>query len=270
MLMSRAARSLVLFSLAILHTPDLDGGRTTFAHQAPAPTLMPRGIDFVENRGQWDSPARFAAWLGRDLAVSLEPGGVALSLEGKSTSFVRLRFEGASTGAAVVGEEKRAAVYNFFVGNDQRRWQTNVPAFGSVRYRGVYEGVDIRVLQRGDRLEDDVLLQPYADLEQVIGRAAGATGLEIAADGALMIQTAAGPLRQTAPVTWEELPDGTTRRLESRFRRIDAERYGTPITLSVTNGRDAIWSGACSSGGNKQRTCTLTLSGNASVAANVQ
>ena len=45
---------------------------------------------------------------------------------------------------------------------------------------------------------------------------------------------------------------------------------GTSITLSVTNGRDAIWSGACSSGGNKRRTCTFTLNGNASVTANVQ
>lgn len=45
---------------------------------------------------------------------------------------------------------------------------------------------------------------------------------------------------------------------------------GTSITLSVTNGRDAIWSGACSTGGEKQRTCTFTLNGNASVTANVQ
>jgi len=45
---------------------------------------------------------------------------------------------------------------------------------------------------------------------------------------------------------------------------------GTSITLSVTNGRDAIWSGACSSAGNKRRTCTFTLNGNASVTANVQ
>jgi hypothetical protein len=45
---------------------------------------------------------------------------------------------------------------------------------------------------------------------------------------------------------------------------------GTSITLSVTNGRDAIWSGACSSGGDKRRTCTFTLNGNASVTANVQ
>jgi hypothetical protein len=45
---------------------------------------------------------------------------------------------------------------------------------------------------------------------------------------------------------------------------------GTSITLSVSNGRDAIWSGACSSGGNKTKTCTFTLNANASVAANVQ
>jgi hypothetical protein len=45
---------------------------------------------------------------------------------------------------------------------------------------------------------------------------------------------------------------------------------GTAVTLSVTNGRDAIWSGACSSGGARTRTCTLTLNANSSVTANVQ
>jgi len=45
---------------------------------------------------------------------------------------------------------------------------------------------------------------------------------------------------------------------------------GTSITLTVSNGRDAIWSGGCSSGGNKTKTCTFTLNANASVSANVQ
>ena len=45
---------------------------------------------------------------------------------------------------------------------------------------------------------------------------------------------------------------------------------GTAVTLSVASGRDAIWSGACSSGGAKTRTCTLTLNANSSVTANVQ
>jgi hypothetical protein len=45
---------------------------------------------------------------------------------------------------------------------------------------------------------------------------------------------------------------------------------GTSITLSATNGRDTVWSGACSSGGNKVKTCTFTLNANAAVTANVQ
>lgn len=45
---------------------------------------------------------------------------------------------------------------------------------------------------------------------------------------------------------------------------------GTTITLSVINGRSAIWSGAASSGGNKTKTITFTLTGNASITANVQ
>ena len=45
---------------------------------------------------------------------------------------------------------------------------------------------------------------------------------------------------------------------------------GTAITLRVSSNRDAIWSGACSSGGSKAKTCTFSLSSNASVTANVQ
>jgi hypothetical protein len=45
---------------------------------------------------------------------------------------------------------------------------------------------------------------------------------------------------------------------------------GTAVTLSVSDGRDAIWSGACSSGGAKQKTCTLTVNTNLTVNVNVQ
>ena len=45
---------------------------------------------------------------------------------------------------------------------------------------------------------------------------------------------------------------------------------GTAITLTVSNGRDAVWSGACSSGGNKTKTCRFTPTSNAAVTANVQ
>ena len=45
---------------------------------------------------------------------------------------------------------------------------------------------------------------------------------------------------------------------------------GTTITLTVSGGREAIWSGACSSAGTKRNTCVFTLNGAAAVTANVQ
>src|SRR5262249_19442290 len=56
---------------------------------------------------------------------------------------------------------------------------------------------------------------------------------------------------------------------------VGSSRYGsfttgTSFTLSVTNVRDAIWSGACSSGGNKAKSCTFTIGGDASVSVNVR
>jgi hypothetical protein len=44
---------------------------------------------------------------------------------------------------------------------------------------------------------------------------------------------------------------------------------GTRITLTTRNGSDVIWSGACSSGGADQATCTFTLTAPAAVTANV-
>jgi hypothetical protein len=45
---------------------------------------------------------------------------------------------------------------------------------------------------------------------------------------------------------------------------------GTLVTLTVSNGRSAIWSGSCSSGGARQKSCSLTLDTAKSVTANVQ
>ena len=44
---------------------------------------------------------------------------------------------------------------------------------------------------------------------------------------------------------------------------------GTSITLTISNNRDTVWSGACSSGGQKTKTCTFTLTANSTVTANV-
>ncbi|HEX6182861.1 MAG TPA: hypothetical protein VFZ44_03045, partial [Pyrinomonadaceae bacterium] len=203
-------------------------GRT--AHAAPASgrgDAPPDGppTDFVENRGQWDASVKFAARSGAAAAV-FERDAIRLRFGKGQTTPLSLSFEGASRRAVLAGEARRAGRYNFFVGRDRARWRSNVAAYGGVLYRGLYEGVDVRVREADGRFEYDLLLAAGADLAQVSIRAEGASRLEVAADGSLLMHTGGGTLRQTPPRTWEEVPDGSRRAVECRFRKIDARRYG--------------------------------------------
>jgi hypothetical protein len=188
-----------------------------------AATKLP--LDFIENRGQWDDAVKFMARKGAMLA-SFEKDAIKLRLGRERAAFVNLGFVGAAKGATLVGEGKRAGYYNFFTGKDQAKWRSNVATFSSVLYRGLYEGVDLHVREAGEQLEYDLILAPEADLEKVVIRVDGITSLEVTSDGSLMMRTAAEKLRQTPPLTWQELPNGERRIIECRFRKIDARRYG--------------------------------------------
>jgi len=47
---------------------------------------------------------------------------------------------------------------NYFLGNDARRWQVNVPTYRRVRYAGVYPGVDLVYSGNRQQLEYDFVV----------------------------------------------------------------------------------------------------------------
>ena len=201
-------------------------GSASAAPNKPGMPSIP--TDFVENRGQWTDSTRFIAWKG-DLVASLEGDAIRVRLGPVPESTVALTFEGASPDAELSGENERSTYYNFFLGNDRARWQSRVPAYGSVLYRGLYEGIDLRVRDDGSRLEYDVLLQPGSEIEEVVIRAEGATKLALESDGSLTVSNASGSVRQTAPRTWQVLPSGQSQLVESTFRIIDEQHYGFEV-----------------------------------------
>ncbi|HEV8687592.1 MAG TPA: hypothetical protein VGQ84_09965 [Gaiellaceae bacterium] len=212
--------------LALAPAPRPGSHEPGAAVAAPGRSDLP--LDFVANRGQWPASTRFVAHQGARTAT-FERGGIKLYVSAAQRTPVSLTFEGASSAATIAGERRRSGRYNFVFGNDPKRWRSNVPSYGSLLYRGLYDGVDVRVREDLGRLEYDVLLAPGADLDQVVIGAAGTTGLRIAHDGALLLRTRAGPLRQAAPAAWEVLPGGSKRRVASRFRLLGAQRFGLEV-----------------------------------------
>ncbi|MEQ8763997.1 MAG: hypothetical protein RL885_08720 [Planctomycetota bacterium] len=100
--------------------------------------------------------------------------------------------------------------------------------YDSVVYQGLYPGIEV-VFREAGQLEYDILVQPGADLSQVVIRCEGAESLQIDESGALVIETSCGPLRQKSPKTWLRLASGEERPVDCRYVILGENRYGFAI-----------------------------------------
>ncbi len=187
-------------------------------------------LRFVRNDGQWDIPARFVVEHGA-WAARIAPGSIGIQAHEPNVggrlrgAFVRLVFEGAAPQAPLVGEDRLPGVHHYLIGRDESSWQRNVPLFSRVRYEGLYPGIDLLVRGQDGHLEYDVIVDAEADLRPFVIRCEGSEGLTLDRDGALIIHTSLGDLRQPLPITWAEYPDGRREPLPCRYRLIDEQRY---------------------------------------------
>jgi hypothetical protein len=181
---------------------------------------------FVPNLGQWQSPAEFRAQRG-GLGVMLEPDALVLKQRaGAESAQVRMNFMGSRESVELVGLDRRRGQYSFVRGRDASSWRTGVPSFGQVRYRGVYDGIDLVVRDGRGQVEYDLLVEPGADLEQFSVCCDGVDRLEVARGGDLVMHTRLGPIRQDVPLTWCTLPDGRRVRVDCAYRLIDERTFG--------------------------------------------
>ncbi len=104
-------------------------------------------------------------------------------------------------------EQPRPGVVNSFVGTDPAQWRTHGSTAARVRYSALYPGIDLTVYGvTGGGWEYDVIVVPGADPAAFSLSVAGATGMTLdATTGELTRGTAAGEVRQHAPVLYQEV-----------------------------------------------------------------
>src|SRR5262245_52900229 len=154
-----------------------------------APTasgVAPASGYFEENHGQTDARVRFLS-RGRSSALYLTPSEAVLAIappsaggpspvaggipEANAPSVLRLRLAGANPDAKMRGTDALPGRSHYLIGADPRRWHTDVPHYGAVRYQEVYRGIDL-VFHDGDRrdaarFEYDFVLAPGARPEDI-------------------------------------------------------------------------------------------------------
>ena len=168
--------------------------------------------------GPGESAVKFVASTP-SLTASFEENAIGLQIGSQQQNPVRLEFEGTSSTSQLVGVGSTS---------DPSQSQTAGAAFSSIRYTGLYNGIDMQVDDSGGELQYELFVAPGANIADTMIHADGGA-VTVAADGSLMIQTPTGTLHQTAPVSWDVLPDGTKHPLESHFHIDDNGDYGFEV-----------------------------------------
>ncbi len=101
------------------------------------------------------------------LEAVLASAGLALPLhediELPAPSVLRMKLVGANPAARVTGLDELPGKSNYFVGNDPKKWQTNIPNYAQVKYQDIYPGVDLVYYGNQRELEYDWVVEPGAD-----------------------------------------------------------------------------------------------------------
>jgi len=213
---------------------------TPDAQRISNPEAMPQGdlpsvpLAFAANMGQLDSEALFSA-RGNSMHAFFTKDAMVFRLfdEWEETDGGRysrgsnlfMNFEGGGA-SDIVATDPLQAKSNYFFGNDPEAWVTNVPMYGAIEYKHLYEGIDLAVHNKNGGFEYDFELAPGVDPSAIALSFDGADSARVDAAGSLVVETPAGTFSQKAPTTWQVLENGETVEVDSRFNDLGNGRFG--------------------------------------------
>ena len=145
-------------------------------------------MSFDANQGQTDARVQYLT-RGAGYTLFLTQDSVVLSLQsgkraGKQrdpakNAVLKMKLRGANSHPTVSGADLLPGKSNYFVGRDPKEWRINVPTYASVKYSGVYPGIDLVYHGNQRLLEYDFVLAAGADPKAIDIRFEGASKLSV-------------------------------------------------------------------------------------------
>jgi hypothetical protein len=199
-------------------------------------------LSFEVNQGQVDSRVRFLSrgqgyslFLTDSAAVlALTKGGVSeyqtdatdsvqsrpeASSKAHRTDVVRMELTGASHHLQIEGGDRLPGIASYFIGKDPAKWHSGVPTYATVKYSGVYPGIDLIYYGNQSRLEYDFDVAPGANPNQIRLRFAGARKLKLDPNGDLQVIAKDGSIAFDRPVAYQ-IGDGRREPVKGRFSQL--------------------------------------------------
>jgi len=161
--------------------------------------------------------------------AALVSAGVAPQSETASPpAVVRMKLVGRNARPRVAGLDELRGKANYFIGNNPRKWRTNVPMYAKVRYREVYPGVDLVYYGNQRQLEHDFIVAPGADPRSITLNLAGAEKLSLDPQGTLVLAVKDGEVRLDKPRIYQEV-DGAQREIAGGYALKNAHQVGFQV-----------------------------------------
>lgn len=161
----------------------------------------------------------------------------------QAPAVLRMKLVGANPNPKVEGLEMLPGKSNYFIGNDPKKWHTNVPNYAKVKCKDVYPGIDLAYYGNDGRLEYDFVISPGVDPRAIIlavdgavapvsppadNAAVGTPPLQIDPSRDLLISTDAGEVRVHKPVVYQPVA------------RPSRRHAGETPSLQLTNSKSQI------------------------------
>lgn len=205
-------------------------------------------MEFVENKGQWDTRADYKGTFGNG-AFFLENKGFTVDLQnaedvtamaerlhggyqhgapGHSTTVpatgpitirshaYRVNFLGAA--AVEPSPEKMADSYvNYFLGDDRTKWAPHCRIYYAVTYRNIYPNIDVRYYSDGvtGNLKYDIVVRPGGNPDIIAMRYDGVTKLGVK-NKELIIGTSVGEVKELYPYSYQFV-DKSKKEIECKY-----------------------------------------------------
>lgn len=189
---------------------------------------------FIENKGQWGENVLFkSTFQGGNLWI--EQGKMMFHLQdfsrlqafhanpkdGEDVSTYRqtllhLNFPGANKVTSIKKEHKSNIYYNYFLGNVESKWASEVYGYGEATLENFYDGIDLKLIEQEEQLKYEFHLDKGVDPSVISLEYVGQKTIRIDENGDLVVTTELGDVIEKKPYAYQIL-NGKIVNVDCRF-----------------------------------------------------
>ncbi len=186
--------------------------RPQLAPVGPTANRLTLPLAFVANEGPGETAVHAQAHLPGGV-LFFSPAEVTLSVpqDGQhELTQVHLRFTGANPAPEIALTQQLPGVVNYIIGDDRAQWKTQLPTYGGLVYRQLYDGIDLHYEGNSQALKGTYHVAPGVDTAVIRWSYDGITAVHFDPRSGDLILSLPGQantepvtLVEEAPIAWQ-------------------------------------------------------------------